>query len=134
MKLDFYDEMIGLAKKCVKKKPIVLAGDFNVCHTEIDIARPEENKNSIGFLPVEREKLDRLKALGAVDSFRHVHGDIPHHYSWWSPRGGARARNVGWRIDYLWLLGAAEKCIAGAGIYSENTMSDHAPVWAEFSL
>ncbi len=101
-KLDFYDHMIHYTSELVKAgKQVIVTGDLNVCHTEIDIARPKENKNSIGFLPIERAKVSEFLDAGFVDVWRERNPDTLDTYSWWSYRGGARARNVGWRIDYF---------------------------------
>ncbi|MFA5256962.1 MAG: exodeoxyribonuclease III [Opitutales bacterium] len=84
-------------------KPVLVCGDLNVAHREIDLARPKENVGCAGFTPEEREGFDNFMAAGFVDSFRHLHPDEEGHYTWWSFRANARERNIGWRIDY-WLM------------------------------
>ena len=106
---------------------VLLMGDFNTAHREIDLARPGSNEGTSGFLPEERKELDRWLDAGWVDSFRHFEkgGD---HYSWWSQRFGVRARNVGWRIDYVMATPAAMKHVQDAFIWPEVQGSDHCPV------
>ena len=94
-KLAFYERFRCYGNQLRKEGRLVVAtGDFNVCHTAIDIARPEENKNSIGFLPVERAELDKFVDDGYVDVFRHFYPDVKDKYTWWSYRSGAKERNV----------------------------------------
>jgi exodeoxyribonuclease-3 len=106
---------------------VLVMGDFNTAHTEIDLARPKDNQKTSGFLPVERAELDRWLAAGWVDSFRHFEPG-PGHYSWWSQRQGARARNVGWRIDYVLASPAAMRFVTRAFILKNVKGSDHCPV------
>jgi exodeoxyribonuclease-3 len=115
-------------------KPVLVCGDLNVAHKEIDLARPRENAHSPGFSQEEREGMTRHLEAGFTDSFRHLYPDLPDQYSWWSYRAASRERNIGWRIDY-WLVsdrlaGAIEK----AEIHSEIGGSDHCPVVLEISL
>ena len=102
-------------------------GDFNTAHQEIDLARPRENRSTSGFLPRERRELGRWLAAGWVDTFRAFEPG-PGHYSWWSQRSGARARNVGWRIDYVLASPEAMRFVRGAFIERAVRGSDHAPV------
>lgn len=111
-----------------QKKPVIFGGDLNVAHTEIDLARPKENRKSAGFSDEERAGFDNIVEAGFIDSFRHFHPDEPEHYSWWSFRGGARARNVGWRIDYLCVSPRLEDRLVSAAIHAEVMGSDHCPV------
>ena len=134
-KLDFYEKLFSyLAKLKSQKQNIIICGDFNVAHTEKDIARPKENKDSIGFLPQERRKLDLLIEKGFCDVFRSKNPDVLDAYTWWSFRSWARDRNVGWRLDYFFvsqdLLGKVKK-ISHA---TEVMGSDHAPVVLEIDL
>lgn len=110
-------------------KPVLMCGDFNVAHTEIDIARPKPNYNkSAGFTQKEIDGMDRIVASGFVDTFRHFHPDTVK-YSWWSYRAGARAKNVGWRIDYfLGTRSFVEERVQSAEIHNEILGSDHCPV------
>lgn len=110
------------------EKPVLLGGDLNVAHAEIDLARPAANRNSAGFSDPERAGLNAHLAAGWLDSFRHLYPDQKDAYSWWSFRGGARTRNVGWRIDY-WLTSARlAPRIQAAAIHPETLGSDHCPV------
>jgi len=127
-KLKFYDAFFRLIQKYRKKKPVIFIGDVNVAHRPIDIARPEANKDSIGFLPEERAFIDRLIKAGYIDTFRHVHGDKVDEYSWWSYRAAARERNVGWRIDYCFVSDELKKNIKDAWIDQAREGSDHCPV------
>jgi len=114
-----------------KKKPVVIGGDLNVCHRPIDIARPEANYNkSAGYTQTEIDGLDNLLRAGYIDSFRHLHPDTVK-YSYWSLRAGARARNVGWRLDYFLVSEKLAHRISKAGILNEVYGSDHCPVVLE---
>lgn len=117
-------------KKLEKSKPVLVCGDLNVAHQEIDIARPKENRRNPGFSDEERESFSRMLDAGFVDTFRHFEPG-PHHYSWWSYRGGARERNVGWRIDYWLASEALRKALKGSRIRPEILGSDHCPVELE---
>lgn len=114
-----------------KKKPVVICGDLNVCHRPIDIARPKANYNkSAGYTQTEIDGLDHLLNAGYIDSFRHLHPDTVK-YSWWSLRAGARARNVGWRLDYFLVSEKLADRIRKAEILNEVYGSDHCPVVLE---
>lgn len=106
---------------------VLVMGDFNTAHTPIDLARPKANEKTSGFLPEERRVMDRLLQAGWTDTFRAFEPGAGH-YSWWSQRGGARGRNVGWRIDYVLASRAAMRYVRGAFIQAEVQGSDHAPV------
>lgn len=116
-----------------RKKPVIVCGDFNVSHTELDLARPKENVGNAGFTPEEREKFGALLAAGFVDSFRLLHPD-ERAYSWWSYRGGARARNIGWRLDYFLVSDFARDKIRRAEIRPDILGSDHCPVSLDIDL
>ncbi len=109
---------------------VLVMGDFNTAHAEIDLARPKENRKTSGFLPRERAELSRWLEAGWVDSFRHFEPG-PGHYSWWSQRMGARERNVGWRIDYVLASPAAMRFVERAMILHRVRGSDHCPVGVE---
>jgi exodeoxyribonuclease-3 len=109
---------------------VLVLGDFNTAHREIDLARPRENQKTSGFLPEERAELDRWVKAGWVDTFRRFEPG-PGHYSWWSQRLGARPKNIGWRIDYVFASPAAMKFVKGAFIWPEVRGSDHCPVGVE---
>jgi exodeoxyribonuclease-3 len=127
-KLDFYKEFLEyLGKVKRKKKPIVVCGDFNTAHKEIDLARPKENSTVSGFLPEEREWMDRFVEGGLVDTFRLFHKE-PGQYSWWDFKSRARERNVGWRIDYFFVDKASASLVKDAFILSNVQGSDHCPV------
>jgi exodeoxyribonuclease-3 len=112
-------------------RPVVFCGDLNVAHQEIDLARPGQNRRSAGFSDEERESFGRLLDSGFVDSFRHFHPDERDAYSWWSYRGGARTRNVGWRIDYFGVDERMASTMREARILPEVMGSDHCPVLLE---
>ena len=114
-----------------KTKPVVFCGDLNVAHQEIDIARPDSNHFSAGFSDEEREGFTRLLQAGFADTFRRLHPDTKDAYSWWSFRGGARARNVGWRIDYFCVSESLLSRVQAAEIHPDITGSDHCPVSIE---
>ncbi|HXH08850.1 MAG TPA: exodeoxyribonuclease III [Alphaproteobacteria bacterium] len=116
-----------------RHKPVVCCGDFNVAHTAIDLARPKENEGHHGFTPEERAGFQNLMDAGFIDTFRHLHPDAPHHYTWWRQFGGARARNIGWRIDYILISAALLPRLRSATILPEVHGSDHCPVAVELS-
>jgi exodeoxyribonuclease-3 len=124
---DFQDYIRELHKEIPN---LVICGDYNICHTEIDIHDPIRNKNVSGFLPQERSWLDIFINNGFIDSFRHFNKD-PHNYTWWSYRAGARGNNKGWRLDYILVSSAIENRLKRAVILSEANHSDHCPVLAE---
>ena len=129
-KMAFYDAFLELIERLRKKKPIIFCGDVNTAHKEIDLARPKENESISGFLPLEREWIDKVVEKGYVDTFRHFHSE-PEQYSWWSMRTAARARNVGWRIDYFFVSEELKGKLKDAFILQEVMGSDHCPVGVE---
>lgn len=129
-KLEFNTEVLKYLKKLEKKKPIIITGDFNVAHQEIDLARPKTNKGSAGFTEEERSWMDEFIKKGFIDSFRHLNPN-KIQYSWWSYRGGARSKNVGWRIDYFCVSKKIIKKIKKSYILDQITGSDHAPIGIE---
>ena len=112
---------------------LVISGDYNICHKPIDIHNPKSNANSSGFLPEERAWMESFIKSGFVDTFRYFNQD-PHHYSWWSYRAGARAKNLGWRIDYHLVSKDLEQNLKRAAILPEAKHSDHCPVLLELSF
>lgn len=120
----FRQHVVGLAAV----KPVIFCGDLNVAHQEIDLARPKDNRFTAGFSDEERASFGELLMAGFADTFRHFHPDQRDAYSWWSFRGGARERNVGWRIDYFGVSQAFLKNVTSAWIMPEVTGSDHCPV------
>ncbi len=124
-------DFLNYLKDLEKTKPVVVCGDFNVAHTEIDLARPKPNYNkSAGFMQEEIDGMDAYTSNGFVDTFRLKNGDEVK-YSWWSYRGGARAKNVGWRIDYFLVSEGIKDKIEDAFILNEVHGSDHCPVGIE---
>ena len=127
-------EFLAYCRQLQSKKPIIACGDFNVAHQEIDIARPKPNYNkSSGYTQVEIDGFSHFLDAGLVDTFRHFHPDTVA-YSWWSFRAGARARNVGWRIDYVLTSKALVSKVKQAFILPDITGSDHCPVGIEIDL
>lgn len=127
-KLDFYKAFLDHIEPLRRRgDKIVICGDVNTAHREIDLARPKENSKISGFLPVEREWIDGLISIGYVDTFRLFNRE-PGQYTWWDIKTGARARNVGWRIDYFFITGNLLKQTVRARILSEVTGSDHCPI------
>jgi exodeoxyribonuclease-3 len=115
-------------------KPVVVCGDLNVAHQDIDLARPKPNYNkSAGYTQTEIDGIDNLVAAGYIDSFRHLHPDTVK-YSWWSYRAGARPRNIGWRIDYFLVSEKLEAQISEAEILNDTHGSDHCPVSIELNV
>jgi exodeoxyribonuclease-3 len=124
-------DFLHYLKNLEKEKPVVVCGDLNVAHTDIDLARPKPNYNkSAGYTQAEIDGLDALVAAGFVDTFRHLYPD-EIKYSWWSYRAGARQKNVGWRIDYFLVSQALTANIKDAAILNEIIGSDHCPVMVE---
>jgi exodeoxyribonuclease-3 len=124
---------LAYLKRLEQHKPVVCGGDFNVAHTAIDLARPKANNGQHGFTPEERAGFQRFMDAGFIDTFRHLHPDEPNHYTWWRQFGGARERNVGWRIDYLILSRSLLPRLTSAAILPEIYGSDHCPVAIELS-
>ncbi len=129
-KLGYYDAFLEYAQTLRKEKPILVCGDFNTAHKEIDLKNPGANKDVSGFLPIERAWLDRLVENGYADTFRLFHSQ-GSEYSWWSYRFGARARNAGWRIDYFFASEELVPRIKNAWIEQDVMGSDHCPVGLE---
>jgi exodeoxyribonuclease-3 len=133
-KLAYYDAFLQHVKAIEKKHPnIIFCGDLNVAHNEIDLARPKENSSQIGFLPVERAWVDRVISTGFIDTFR-TSNPTEVRYSWWDQKSGARARNVGWRIDYVFVSMSLHDKYKNATIMDDFLGSDHAPVVVECNI
>jgi exodeoxyribonuclease-3 len=111
-----------------QRKPVIVCGDLNVAHQEIDLKNPKTNRRNAGFTDEEREKMTLLLQSGFVDTFRHFHPDQTDAYSWWSYRFKAREKNAGWRIDYFLVSERLAPTLSGASIHSEIFGSDHCPV------
>ncbi|NTV12791.1 MAG: exodeoxyribonuclease III [Desulfobulbaceae bacterium] len=126
-KLAFNAEILAFCQRLAREKAVVLCGDFNVAHRPIDLANPKENEKNPGYTLEERQGMDAFLAAGFLDTFR-LYNDEPGQYSWWSYRFNARARNIGWRIDYFCVDAKSRERVLGAAIRSEITGSDHCPV------
>ena len=127
-KLDFYDDLLPIINDQVESgNNVIVTGDWNTAHHPIDLARPKENINTSGFMPIEREKLDEYVAKGWVDTFRLFHEE-GERYSWWTYRFGARERNIGWRIDYFFVNERMADLCIDADIHHDEFGSDHCPV------
>jgi exodeoxyribonuclease-3 len=129
-KMRFYDRIYELCEELLDRgKSIIVCGDINTAHKEIDLANPKPNSKYSGFLPMEREWIDKFLELGFIDSYRHVHGDIEGAYTWWTQRvKSAKANNVGWRIDYFYLSKDLDENLKAAEIYPDVVGSDHCPI------
>ncbi len=132
-KLGFYDRFLEHAQALRGKKPVVVGGDFNTAHTEIDLKNPKANADAPGFKPVERAWIDTFIAAGYIDTFR-IFEPGPGHYSWWSYRYNARKNNAGWRIDYFFVSEELRGAVKRAWIEPQVMGSDHCPVGLELAL
>ena len=132
-KMDWNNKLLVYLKRLDKQKPLIICGDYNVAHQEIDLARPQANVGSAGFTPQERAWLDKFLASGFKDTFRELNPQ-KIQYSWWSYRAGARSRNVGWRIDYFCVSNRILTKIKKAYILNEVLGSDHCTVGVEVEL
>jgi exodeoxyribonuclease-3 len=133
-KLDFYDELFFQIEKIRrKKKNIIVCGDYNTAHKEIDLARPKENVENSGFMPVERQWIDKIINLGYADIFREYNKE-PGWYTYWDFVTRARERNVGWRIDYFFVSNEAKALVVNSRIHMDVQGSDHCPVELEIKV
>ena len=133
-KLDFYNELFKRTEFMRKrKKNIIICGDFNTAHKEIDIARPKENANTSGFLEIERAWIDKIISLNYIDVFREYNKE-PQQYTYWDQITRARERNVGWRIDYYMTTKEARSLVTNATIHADVMGSDHCPIGLELGL
>jgi len=131
-KLEFSEAVLQHAEAQRRAgRSIVICGDVNTAHEEIDLANPASNKKNTGFLPEEREWVGRLIDHGYVDIFRKTHPDEGSHYTWWSNRKGVRERNVGWRIDYFFISPDLEDRVVAARIHADVMGADHCPIELE---
>lgn len=134
-KMKFLDDLLVWLKDLEKKRgPLIICGDYNIAHTEIDIHDPKSNKDSSGFRPEERAWMSKFLDSGFVDTFRHFNPELKDQYSWWSFRQRSRERNKGWRIDYICVSKALEQKLQGAAIHPAILGSDHCPVSVDLAL
>ena len=133
-RMKWEDDFRAYLKQLDTIKPVIICGDINVAHEDIDIKNPKTNKRSAGFTDEERGKLTALLQSGFTDTFRHLYPDKKDAYTWWSYMMNARARNIGWRIDYFLLSDRLKDCVKDSIIYSDVLGSDHCPVGLEISL
>ena len=128
-KLDFYEKMREYIQWIRNQwDEVIICWDFNICHTEIDIARPKENENSIWFLPIERAEMDKLENDWLVDVFRKLNPGLKDHYTWWSYRGWARYKNVWRRLDYFWISPKLFEAVEWMEHQTDMMWSDHCPI------
>ena len=133
-KMDFYDAFLDFINPIkARDENLVICGDFNTAHKEIDLARPKENENISGFLPMERAWMDKFVAHGFIDTFRYFNKE-PNHYTWWSLRTRGRERNIGWRLDYMFVTENLLDLVTEASILSQVIGSDHCPVGIKLSI
>ena len=133
-RMEWEDEIRKYLISLDKIKPVIMCGDLNVAHKEIDLKNPKTNRRNAGFTDEERSKMTELLNDGFTDSFRYLYPEKEEMYSWWSYMGHAREKNVGWRIDYFIISKSIEKNIEQASIYSDIYGSDHCPVGLEINL
>lgn len=130
-KMNFYEAFLDYANNLLKQgKKIIICGDVNTAHKEIDLARPKENEKTSGFLRIEREWIDKFLSHGFIDTFR-LFNDQPGNYTWWDMQTRARQRNVGWRIDYFFVSEDLKENVKNAFILPEVMGSDHCPIGIE---
>lgn len=127
-RMQWEDDFRAYLQELDKKKPVIVCGDLNVAHKEIDLKNPKGNKKNPGFTDEERGKFDTLLSAGFVDTFRHFYPTLEGAYSWWSYRFHAREKNVGWRIDYFLTSERLREKLTGAKIHADVFGSDHCPV------
>lgn len=130
-RMTWEDAWRAYLKKLEEKKPVIICGDFNVAHKEIDLKNPKTNRRNAGFTDEEREKFTALLDAGFVDTFRYFYPDQEGIYSWWSYRFKAREKNAGWRIDYFCVSESLKDRLKGAEIHTQIMGSDHCPVMLE---
>ena len=132
--MEWEDAFLSFLKGLDQKKPVILCGDLNVAHKEIDLKNPKTNRQNAGFTDEERQKMTNLLNSGFLDTFRLLYPDLEGAYSWWSYRFHAREKNAGWRIDYFIISERLKESITAAKIHPEIFGSDHCPVSLEINL
>ncbi|MCH5304186.1 MAG: exodeoxyribonuclease III [Ruminococcus sp.] len=133
-RMEFEDDLREYMTKLNKNKPVILCGDLNVAHTEIDLKNPKSNRGNAGFSDEERGKFTELLNAGFTDSWRYMHPDVTGVYSWWSYRFNARKNNAGWRIDYFVVSDSIKDNITDTDIYTDILGSDHCPILLEINI
>lgn len=133
-RMKWEDDFRAYLLRLNEQKPVILCGDLNVAHTEIDLKNPKTNRRNAGFTDEEREKLSTLLANGFIDSYRYLHPDTAGVYSWWSYRFKAREKNAGWRIDYFLISERLKNNLTRAEILTDIYGSDHCPVLLELNI
>lgn len=133
-RMKWEDDFRAYLLRLNEQKPVILCGDLNVAHTEIDLKNPKTNRRNAGFTDEEREKLSTLLANGFIDSYRYLHPDTTGVYSWWSYRFKAREKNAGWRIDYFLISERLKNNLTRAEILTDIYGSDHCPVLLELNI
>lgn len=133
-RMEWEDDFLTFMKELDSHKPVIMCGDLNVAHQEIDLANPKTNRRNAGFTDEERGCMSRLLDAGFVDTYRYLHPDTVGAYSWWSYRGRAREKNVGWRIDYFIVSERIADRVVASAIHPEITGSDHCPVSIDIEL
>ena len=128
------DEIRSYLLKLNKTKPVIMCGDLNVAHKEIDLKNPKTNHHNAGFTDEERNKMTQLLDAGFTDSFRHIYPDKEEQYTWWSYMGHAREKNIGWRIDYFIVSNDAKTKIQDAYIFPDIYGSDHCPIGLKINI
>ena len=135
LKMKFLEDFIYFAKPFTnQEKPMLICGDFNICHRDIDIHNPSQQQNSSGFLPEERAWVTEFLKCGYEDVFRKLNEGVPDLYSWWSYRAASKQRNKGWRIDYHMATPELAEKAKNAFIEKKWDISDHAPVTVDYEL
>ncbi|WP_078380435.1 exodeoxyribonuclease III [Sutcliffiella halmapala] len=130
-RLDWEDRFLAYIQSLDEVKPVILCGDLNVAHTEIDLKNPKANRNNSGFTEEERGKMTRMLGAGFIDTFRHFYPNQIEKYTWWSYMNKVRERNIGWRIDYFIVSKSWQDKLVGAAIHAEILGSDHCPILLE---
>lgn len=133
-RMEWEDDFRAFLKALESKKPVIVCGDLNVAHKEIDLKNPKTNRRNAGFTDEERKKMSVLLDSGFIDTYRHFYPDKEGAYTWWSYMGKARANNTGWRIDYFLCSKGLDSRLKSASIYPEILGSDHCPVGLEIGL
>ncbi len=133
-RMGWEDEFRRYLTQLDRQKPVIVCGDMNVAHREIDLKNPKTNRRNAGFTDEEREKFQTLLDAGFTDTFRHFYPDAEGAYSWWSYRFKAREKNAGWRIDYFLVSNRLQPALTGAAIHNEIFGSDHCPVEVDLDI